>query len=119
MALVKIAVTTNGSGAGSTTSQPIRGTLMGLKVAFGGTPDAGTDTVISEAAGLGRTILTLTDNITNAQYNPMQAGNGPTGTALTFYSQYYLMFTPITVTVAGGVASTADAVVVTLNIKED
>lgn len=115
MTLYTVVVNTNGSGAGSGVSAPIRGYLQGMRVVFGGTPAATTDTVIAESNSMARTLLTLTDINTSAAYNPQAQAQDGVGVGVTFYSPYYLNG-PVSVAVAQGVASTTAAVTVILNV---
>lgn len=114
MPIYTVPVNSDGSGTGSASSAPIRGYLLGIKFLFGGTPAATTDTVVTEANGMGRTLLTLTNVNTNGVYNPQAQSMDGTGTPVTFYTPYYLNG-PLTITIAQAVASTLAAVTAIIN----
>lgn len=85
MAFVTKALTStgsNGSATASGTTDPIDGVIMSVKVAYGSQP-ATTDVTIAENGGLGRTILTLTNNNTTVTKNPRDALHDSTGTSQT------------------------------------
>ena len=119
----EVQVDTDGDGNGSAIfPEGIRGCLQGVQVDYGGTPLAGTDVTIAEAAAdsLGRTILTLTDNITSGVWCPQQEVHNSAGAAQDQYTPFYFEGkTTLTVTVAQAVASTTGAVVVRLLLSEN
>ena len=84
---IKLSVTTDASGDGSTTSaeSPVSGRLVGVEYALG-TFAAGVDVTISitrTPSGTDQTLLTLTNANASAWYYPQVAVHGNTGTALT------------------------------------
>jgi hypothetical protein len=96
----------------------VRGYLQALTVSYGGTPAATTDSIISEAEGLGRTIQTLTDHNSPAPFNPMDKVTDEVGADTGVRSPYFIGDTRIKVAVAQGVINTPRAVVVKLQILE-
>lgn len=117
-----IQVTTTGS-AGSASGNTVdgflvHGYLMGVKVAYHASAPATTDVTITENNGLGRTILTLTDNNTTTVYNPQNLVNKTDGTSAAVYWPFYLDGVNLKVAVAGCDALT-NAVVVTFSIAKD
>lgn len=114
-------VTTDASGDGtnldalgnSQWSGVFRGMLMGMRVEFGASPDAGTDTVLSEPKGLKRTIQTLTDTSTSTNKHPVVAADGVSGASV----YYFVESSNLKVTVAGG--GDTKTVIVTVLILED
>lgn len=120
MSLHTVVVNTNGSGAGSaSTESPIHGFVMGATFTFGGTPAATTDTVITEQAGLLRTLLTLTNYITNSYMNFQDPDYNTVGALQTSFKPFYISWSKLTVTVAQGVASTTAALTVVFNVVDD
>lgn len=116
--LKQVRITTDGSGDGSGSTDRVRGFLRGIRVELGGTPAATTDITIAEADGLQRTLLTLTNYSTAAAvFFPLSRGTDSAGTAVDWYEPHFLDWTALSVTVAQGVASTADAVVITVSVE--
>lgn len=99
-----IQVTTTGSAGsatGSTTgTNLVHGYLMGVYIDYHASAPSTTDITISEANGLGRTLLAVSDNATDGAYNPQCQICDNGGTAKTFYWPYYLDGVNIKVDVA-------------------
>lgn len=117
----KIKVTTTGgdgvaTGTG-TSFRPASGVLGSIQVDYHASAPATTDVTVAESTGQARTLLTLTDNATDAIKHPSAQQHDGTGTAVTSYAPYILVGDYVTVTVAGCNALT-DAVVVTLHTLE-
>lgn len=115
MALAQVSVTTTGgSGASAGTGQTknaLRGLLMAIKVTCTA-QHANTDVTITEVGGLGRTILTLTNNNTTGVYYPHVVLHDTSGAAQTGqYTPIYLDGYPLLVTVAQGNDGTPGVVV--------
>jgi hypothetical protein len=99
-------VTTNGSGDGTNLdslgnplwSGHFRGELMGIRIEFGASPAAGTDTTLSEITGLKRTLHTFTDTAAAANAFPAAAIAGATDAFL----PHYVDSSNLKVTVAQG-----------------
>lgn len=93
MAFYTATVTTDGSGDGDNLdangnpqwSGIFHGDLMGVRVTFGASPDAGTDTVLSEISGLSRTIHTFTNTATATNAFPAADIEGATDAYLPHY----------------------------------
>lgn len=119
-------VDSDGSGDGdnlSATNVPqwngmFHGELKGVRVEFGGTPDAATDTILSETTGLQRTLLTLTNVITDGVYNPVDVRDDGTGSALTDYQPFIVDSNSLKVLIAQAVISTTAAVTCKVLIEE-
>lgn len=106
-------VTTDGSGDGTATwSESVTGILAGVRISFGASPAAGTDTTLSESRGLERTIKTWTDTNTAETVHPAAAIDGATDA----YLPYYIDTKNLLVTVAQG--GDTKTVTVTLLIED-
>jgi hypothetical protein len=112
-----VRVNTNGSGAGSgTTDIGTRGTLRGIKIALTGVHTA-TGVTITEATGLGRTLLAVTGLNASAVYHPEAPVSKSDGVAITDATRpFYFSGTTFTVAVTGGPNNATNAVQVFLNI---
>ena len=112
-----IHVNTNGSGAGSgTTDHGVRGTLRGLKITLTGTHTA-TAVTITEVGGLGRTILAVTGLSASTVYNPQAPVSESDGAAITDVTNpFYINGSRFTATVTGGPNNTTNAVQVSFNM---
>lgn len=114
-------VTTNASGDGTNLdanlnpvwSGHFRGDLLGVRVTFGASPTAGTDTVLSEPNGMTRTLHTFTDTVTATNAFPAAAIDG----ADDAYLPHYVESGNLKVTVAQG--GDTKTVIVTVLIRED
>lgn len=93
-------VTTNSSGDGTSSdwTGSFNGVLRGVRIEFGGSPTAGTDTTLTEPNGLKRTIATWTDTVTDGTSYPAVEITGSTDA----YMPYYVDDTNLLVTVAQG-----------------
>lgn len=118
-------IDSDGSGDGdnldsgrTTWSGTFSGILYGVRVEYGGTPAATTDTTVSEPNGLQRTILTLTDTNTDTTYNPQVEIQTNAGVATGLYSHYLVDSANLQVVIADAVVDTTDAVVVYVGILE-
>ena len=80
-------VTTDASGDGTSAdwNGKFHGKLVGLRISFGGSPTAGTDTTLTEPNGLLRTIATWTDTVTAATSHPAAAITGATDAFMPYY----------------------------------
>lgn len=124
MPYYRTTVASNGSGAGSGTfPEGIRGYLKGIRLEYGGTPDAGTDVTIAEAAAdsMERTLLSRQNSGTTATLNPQnEVHKAADGSSASFWEPFYLEGkSTITVTIAQAVINTANAVTVTLLVDND
>ena len=115
-----VKVNSNGSGAGSAICENPRGFLRGVRIEYGGTPDANTVVTIAEANAnsLQRTILTKTTG-TDATYNPHDEIQNAAAAAQDQYTPFYFEGdVDLTVTVSAAVIDTTDAVVVRLLLSD-
>lgn len=73
-------VTTDASGDGTSTdwNGSFSGLLRGVRIAFGASPAATTDTTLTEPNGLQRTLATWTDTDTDGTTHPAAAIEGAT-----------------------------------------
>lgn len=113
-------IPSDGVGAGSKVLENPRGFLRGVRLEYGGTPDANTVVTIAEANAnsLQRTILTKTTG-TAATYAPHQEIQDAAGAAQDQYTPFYFEGdVDLTITISGAVISTADAVTATLLFSE-
>ena len=110
------AITTDGSGDGTTTAwrSYFNGELVGLRYVFSGSTAATADTTLSEQNGLARTIDSVADSATNITKNPANAVLGATDA----FTPYYVDSANLTLTIAQGGATVADAVYIIVMIKE-
>lgn len=114
-------VTTDGSGDGTNLNAggipqwngQFCGELMGVRITFGASPTAGTDTTLTEISGMTRTIQTFTDTVTATNAFPAAAIDG----ADDAYLPHYVESSNLKVTVAQG--GSAKTVTVGVLIKED
>lgn len=108
-------VTTDASGDGSSSAWngTFTGMLAGVRIEFGASPAATTDTTLSEPGGLQRTIKTWTDTDSNETVHPQAAIDGATDA----YAPYYVDSQNLNVTVDQG--GDTKTVTVTVMIVED
>lgn len=114
-------VSTNELGAGTAVFENPRGFLRGVRIEYGGTPDANTVVAIAEANinSLRRTILTKTSG-TDTTYCPQDEIQNSAAAAQDQYTPFYFEGdVDLTVTVSAAVVDTADAVVVRLLLSEN
>lgn len=121
MPIYTIRVDSDGSGDGETTmsNTTVTGLLMGVRVTYGGTPDAGTDVTITESRDFGRTLLTRANTGTAGIFYPQVEITDGAGAGLSSYVPIHLTGAPITVTIADAVIDTVNAVVVQLDVLGD
>ena len=115
MAIQVLNINSDSSGDGSGTTKEITGILNAIQVVYGGTPDAGTDVVITESSanGLGRTLLTLTNKIASAVFYPRVQADDEVGVAIAAqFVPVYLDRQALTVVVDEAVISTTNVVIV-------
>lgn len=95
------------------------GVLSHVHVDYHASAPGTTDVTISEAGGLGRTLLTLTNRNTDGTFYPAVAQTDGTGAAFSpaSYGLFYIEGTPLKVDVAGCDALT-DAVKVSFGVLE-
>lgn len=113
-----IQVNTNGSGAGTGTSDiGVHGFLRGIKLTLNGVHTS-TGVTITEVGGLGRTLLAVTGLNASAVYNPENTVSESDGVAITDVTRpFYCSGVLFQVTVTGGPNSTANAVQASLVIE--
>ncbi len=106
-----IQVSTNGSGAGTGTSDiGVHGYVRGIKITLNGS-HTDTDVTITEVGGLGRTILSVTGLTASTVYNPENTVSESDGVVITDVTRaFYVSGTRFLVTVTGGPNNTANAV---------
>jgi len=115
-----LTIDSDGSGDGTGTfTLKASGLVLGARLEYGGTPDAGTDVTITEPNGLKRTLLTASNTGTAATYNPQEEIQDNTGTGVGQYRPFHVNMTNLLVTVADAVVSTSDAVTCVIYLLED
>lgn len=122
MPLLKIVVPTTGgagvSAGNNTTDAAVEGTLRAIFVDFTSMP-ATTDITITEVGGMGRTLLTITNQNADKVYYPLVLAQGITGADLTaIYAAYHLPGVKLKATVAQG-DDAAAGVIVYFDIEPD
>lgn len=122
MGVYPVKVTTTGS-AGSATgqadSEPIYGTIRGLKIDYNGSAPATTDVTITEVGGLGRTVLTRANTNTDGTFNPGAQLHDSTGNGIAgAYAPLHIAGARLRVAVAESDAL-VPAVAVLFDIEED
>lgn len=119
----QVKVSTTGSAASATGSNSVAvplGELVGVYLDFNSSTPATTDTTITstgDGAGVGTTLLTITNSTTDAWYFPGEQMDGNTGSAITGAYQHPLVFGHITIALAGSDALT-DALIAWLYVRE-
>lgn len=104
-----VSVSTDAAGAGSTTTEQLRGLLWGFYFNYSASADAGTDVTVSVAYGdLSVTILTVTDNKTDGWYPLQISAVGSTGASNGTNIPLPLTGVKLTFTIAGGGATVTD-----------
>lgn len=106
MGFYSATVTTDSSGDGTNLnalgnpqwSGSFRGLLRGVRVTFGASPTAGTDTTLAEISGMTRTLHTFTDVVTATNAFPAAAIDGATDA----YMPHYVDSASLKVTVVQG-----------------
>lgn len=106
MGFYSTTVTTDASGDGTNLDAlgnpawngSFRGLLRGVRITFGASPTAGTDTTLTEISGMTRTIHTFTDVVAAANVFPAAAVQGATD----FFMPHYVDSANLKVTVAQG-----------------
>lgn len=116
MAQYTVIINSDGSGSGEGyTEQFLHEQVEAIKVAYGGTPDAGTDVTVVEHTGLGRTVLSRANTGTGGTFHPRVLVQTNAGVDIAGqYEHYYLWHTQLRITVTGAVISTTAAVTVTI-----
>lgn len=106
-----IQVATNGSGAGTGTSDiGVHGYVRGIKLTLSGVHTA-TAVTITEVGGLGRTLLSVTGLNASAVYNPENTVSESDGVAITDATRaFYVSGARFQVAVTGGPNNAANAV---------
>lgn len=114
--LYQLAVDTTGDAGDATgeetTDTTVYALLSNIKIDYNASAPATTDVTISEDGGLGRTLLTISNNNTDGVYNPGEKFHDSTGTQLTIPRLPLLVDVKLKVAV-GGCDELTNAVIVT------
>lgn len=98
----------NGSATGALVTEPLRGTIEGIRISYASMPGT-TDVTIAETQKLQRTLLAVSNNNAAVTRTPVHEGVGASTDNYGFL--YYLDNVPLSITVADADAG-ASAVIV-------
>lgn len=105
-----------GSAAGTATTLALEGWIDAIKLDWSASAPATSDVTIVEVGGLGRTIYTKSNSVTDVTFYPALQKGDNTGTAISgAYGRIYLPTTALIITIAQCDALTA-ALVVTITM---